>query len=214
MFKYFDATNKINDLCFYAVLLLRPLALVSWQLIISISLVYSLFIIHGYISYLTSGIDPVFVLSPTSLLPSVFVLWYIWLPGLRTLPVYWPWFLPVPLNLLILVHCASGPLLHLHFPLPHVTVEVIGKASFWQLCHVDLCCLKYVALLSCEQLDLCLVLFFGSSFAVMCGFLWAFLTRSRAILSEHLSWPSRPCLDFNCSIYLPFSNKVSDSGNR
>ena len=75
---------------------------------------YSLFIIHGYISYLTSGIDPVFVLSPTSLLPSVFVLWYIWLPGLWPIPVYWPWFLPVPFNL-ISVHCTSGSLLHLHF---------------------------------------------------------------------------------------------------
>ena len=41
------------------------------------SLVYFLFIIHGYMSYLTSGIDSVFVLSPTSLLPSVFVPCYL-----------------------------------------------------------------------------------------------------------------------------------------
>ena len=30
----------------------------------------------------------------------------------------------------------------------------------------------------------------------------------------NLSWSSRPCLDFNFSIHLPFSNNVSDSGNR
>ena len=41
-------------------------------------------------------------------------------------------------------------------------VEVIGKASFCELCHVNLCCLKYVALLSREQLDLSLLLFFAA----------------------------------------------------
>ena len=40
-----------------------------------------------------SGIDIVFVLSPTTLLPCDLVLWYIWLPGFR--PV-WLWFLPHP----------------------------------------------------------------------------------------------------------------------
>ena len=35
----------------------------------------------------------------------------------------------------------------------------------------------------------------------MCGFFLAFLTRSRAI---PFYFSSRPCLDFNCSIYLPF----------
>ena len=34
---------------------------------------------------------------------------------------------------------------------------------FWQLCHVGICCLKYVVLLSCEQLDLpLLILFFAA----------------------------------------------------
>ena len=31
-----------------------------------------------------------------------------------------------------------------------------------QLCHVGLCCLKCIVLLSCEQLNLCLLLFFAA----------------------------------------------------
>ena len=34
--------------------------------------------------------------------------------------------------------------------------------SFWQHCHVGICCLKYAVFLSFEQVDLCLLLFFAA----------------------------------------------------
>ena len=42
--------------------------------------------------------------------------------------------------------------------------------SFWQLCHVGLCSLKYVVLLSCKQLELCLQLFFAALLQWCVGF--------------------------------------------
>ena len=55
--------------------------------------------------------------------------------------------------------------------------------SFWQLCNGGLCCSEYVVVLSWTATPVFATLF-CCSFAVMCGFFWAFLTRSLAILSE------------------------------
>ena len=79
---------------------------------------------------------------------------------------------------------------------------------FRQHCHVGLCCLKYILWLSCEQLDLCLLLFFAALLQWCVG-------SSENLASGHsiwdLSWSSRPCLDFNCSnlFCLKFLNGTS-----
>ena len=84
------------------------------------------------------------------------------------------------------------------------------RCSFWQHCHLGLYCLKYVVLLSCEQLDLCLLLFFEAVLHWCVGSSEHFSPGSSHSI-WNLSWSSRPCLD--CSITVHFSN-VSDSGNR
>ena len=79
-------------------------------------------IILGYMFIWLLGFDSVFVLSPTSLLPCVFVPCYLGLPGLWPL-VCWLRFLPCPLNLLS-VHCASGSFLHLHLTIPNTLLMI------------------------------------------------------------------------------------------
>ena len=68
--------------------------------------------------------------------------------------------------------------------------------------------LKHIVLLSCEQLDLCLLLFFAALLQ------WYVDSLNISPQVNYFSDQSRPCLDFNCSIYLPFSNNGSDTGNR
>ena len=46
---------------------------------------------------------------------------------------------------------------------------------------------------------------------LFCSDVWVLLSISHQVSGHsiwNLSWSSRPCLDFNCSIYLPFSNNV------
>ena len=55
---------------------------------------------------------------------SFFAPCYLWLCGSWPL-ICWLWFLPCPIKILFSLHCASGSLLHLHSPLPHVTSPVL-----------------------------------------------------------------------------------------
>ena len=86
--------------------------------------------------YLTPSFDSVFMLLPTCLLSSVFVPYYLWLPGSWTLAC-WLRFLPCPIETLFSAHRASESLLHFDSPSPYVTEsiwETFQKMSVHIIC--------------------------------------------------------------------------------